>query len=73
MRLAELDGARVVDRAGRRLGVVREVHCADGEITHLGIGTATLLRRFTGGGGGRRVPWSSVARIRKGTLVIDEG
>jgi hypothetical protein len=73
MRLADLDGARVVDRAGQLQGVVREVHCADGEITHLGIGPATLLRRFIGGRGGRRIPWSSVIRFRDRTLLVDEG
>ena len=71
MRLSELYGARVVDADGRRLGRVREAHCAGGEITHLLVGPLALVARLTSGGEGRRIAWSKVARVKKnGTIVI---
>jgi sporulation protein YlmC with PRC-barrel domain len=70
MRLAELDGARVVGADGKSLGRVRELHCTGGEITHLGIGAGTLLQRFAGGRRGRRIPWSAVAAMKDGALVL---
>ena len=72
MRLADLDRARVVDREGRLQGRVHEVHAAEGEITHLGVGPATWFHRLAGHGGGRRVPWSAVKAIRKRTIVLAE-
>jgi len=72
MRLSDLYGARVVDAAGRSRGCVREVHAADGEITHLMVGPAAFLARLTGGGEGRRIAWSAVTWVRKGTILIEK-
>ena len=70
MRLSDLYGARVVDAAGRSMGCVREVHAADGEVTHLMIGPGAFLARLTGGREGRRIPWSAVTGVKAGTIRI---
>lgn len=71
MRLAELYGARVRDRGGRDLGRVREVICDQGEVTHLGLGTGTLIERLTGGRRGRRMPWSAVIALKGGAIIVE--
>jgi sporulation protein YlmC with PRC-barrel domain len=71
MRFSELYRARVRGRDGKSIGRVREIHCRDGEVTHLGVGAGALLQRLAGGRKDRRIPWDSVLRIRRGEIVID--
>jgi len=71
MRLSDLYGARVRGRDGRAEGRVREILCAGGQVTHLGLGAATWIERLTGDRRGRRIPWSAVV-ARKGNTIIVE-
>jgi sporulation protein YlmC with PRC-barrel domain len=71
IRFADLYGARVRSRDGARLGRLRELYCRDGEVTHIGVGLPTLAERLTGYGG-HRIPWSRVAAIRGGEIVVDD-
>ena len=59
------------DRGGARLGRLRELYCRDGEVTHIGVGLRTLAERLTGQGG-RRIPWSRVAAIRGGEIIVED-
>lgn len=71
MRLTELIGAEACDAAGKRIGMVYEVHAKGGAVDALGIGTRTLVARLFGHRRGRRIPWARVSRIEKGRIVVD--
>jgi sporulation protein YlmC with PRC-barrel domain len=72
IRFADLYGAPVRSRSGARLGRLRELYCLGGEVTHIGVGLRTLAERLTGKGG-RRIPWSRVAAIREGEVIVEDG
>jgi sporulation protein YlmC with PRC-barrel domain len=71
IRFADLYGARVRSRGGTRLGRLRELYCRDGEVTHIGLGLRTWAERLTGKGGDR-IPWSRVAAIRGGEIIVED-
>jgi sporulation protein YlmC with PRC-barrel domain len=71
IRFADLYGARVRSRGGARLGRLRELYCRGGEVTHIGVGLRTLAERLTGRGG-HRIPWSRVAAIRGGEIIVED-
>jgi sporulation protein YlmC with PRC-barrel domain len=71
IRFADLYGARVRDRGGARLGRLRELYCRDGEVVAIGVGFRTLAERLIGKGG-RRIPWSRVAAIRAGEIIVED-
>jgi hypothetical protein len=72
MRLSDLYDARVRNAAGKTLGRVHEVHCAEAQVTWLGIGAASLLERLTGGSRGRRIAWAKVTKARAGEVIVEE-
>jgi sporulation protein YlmC with PRC-barrel domain len=71
MRLSEIYGLRVRTKSGKDLGRIREVHCKDGQVTQLGLGTGSLLERLTGGRRGRRVAWEKVVKLGKKEIVVE--
>jgi sporulation protein YlmC with PRC-barrel domain len=71
MLLSDLHNARVRTGDGKVLGRVREVHCAKGRITALGIGPGALRRHFTGHGGGRRIAWEKVVAVKAGEVIVE--
>lgn len=71
MRFTDLYGAEVRTGDGRAIGCVHEIHCAADQITHLGVGEASLLERLTGGRRGRRIPWSAVKAVVGGEILVE--
>jgi sporulation protein YlmC with PRC-barrel domain len=71
MLLSDLHNARVRTEDGKALGRVREVHCAKGRITALGVGPGALRRHFTGHGRGRRIAWEKVVEVKGGEVIVD--
>jgi uncharacterized protein YrrD len=71
MRLTDLHGARVRSADGSILGRVWEVHCREGRVIALGIGSGGLLQRMAGGRDrGRRIPWEEVAQLRGREILL---
>jgi sporulation protein YlmC with PRC-barrel domain len=70
MRLSELRDAKVRTLDGDVLGRVHEVHCQDGKITALTCGAGSFIERLTAKKHGRRIPWESVCKVRKGEVVV---
>jgi sporulation protein YlmC with PRC-barrel domain len=70
MRAADLQGKRVVDEAGKRLGHVDEIHVENGQVTALAVGRGGLLQRFTSSHRGHRVAWADVRKITPQEIVV---
>ena len=70
MRLSDLYDAKVRTKDGKKLGRVHEIHVKAGEVTHLCVGTRSLVERLTGGKVGRRIAWEDVLEARKSGIVV---
>ena len=70
MRLSDLRDKRVRTREGESLGRVHEVHCEKGKVTVLTVGVGSLIERWTGKGGGRRIPWECVLKVERKAIIV---
>ena len=71
MRLSDLRDKAVRSPDGRRLGRVHEVHCEDGRVIALMCAAGSLIERWTARRKGRRIPWDSVRRIDRDSVVVE--
>ena len=72
IRAGQLQGARIVDEAGRRIGTVAELHLKDGRVDFLADGAGGALQRFWPWRGGGRIAWAKVVRFEPGLVVINK-
>ena len=70
MRLSDLRDKKVRTLDGESLGRIHEVHCDGGRIVALVSGTGGLIERWTGKGGGRRIPWECVRKVEADYVVV---
>jgi len=72
MRLSDLRGKIVRSLDGKKLGRVHDVHCDGGRVTALMCGPGSLIERWTAQSKGRRVPWETVRRIDKDSVIVSD-
>jgi sporulation protein YlmC with PRC-barrel domain len=70
MRLSDLRDKKVRSLDGETLGRVHEVHCEDGLIKALMIGSASFIERLTARTEGRRIPWEHVRKIDSKQITV---
>lgn len=70
IRLSDLRDKEVRSLDGTKFGRVHDVHCAEGRVTALMCGAASLLERLTGRKEGRRIPWEYVKRVDPDAVIV---
>lgn len=70
MRLCELRDMKVRTLDGESLGRVHDVYCDEAKVVALMCGFGSFIERWTGRGGGRRIPWEWVKRVERDAIVV---
>lgn len=69
-RLSGLRGKKIRSLDGKVLGRVHEVHADGGRVVAIICGPGSLVERLTARAKGRRVPWETVKRIERDTIIV---
>jgi hypothetical protein len=70
MRFSDLYCAKVRSEDGLVLGRVRAIHCREGRITRIGVGSGALLHRLTRRARERHIAWDKVIGLRNGEVIV---